>query len=89
MEYRNIVKPKITDNEMKRTTYIIIALAICFATSCSTKSDYEIERAEFAAEQAKLAKNERNLRRNIMNFARNTKNFAKSTTVKRRNFREP
>ena len=59
--YRNTAKPKITDNDMKRTTYIIIALAICIATSCSTKSDYEIEREEFVAEQAELVKERQEL----------------------------
>ena len=46
---------------MKRTTYIIIALAICIATSCSTKSDYEIEKEEFVAEQTELAKERQDL----------------------------
>lgn len=46
---------------MKRTTYIIIALALCIATSCSTKSDYEIEKEEFVAEQTELAKERQEL----------------------------
>lgn len=42
---------------MKRIIFnIFIATAICVATSCTTKSDYDIEKAEFAAEQAELAK---------------------------------
>lgn len=45
---------------MKRITYIIIAIAVCVATSCSTKSDYETEKAEFA-EQAELAKERQEL----------------------------
>lgn len=61
MEYRNTAKPKITDNDMKRTTYIIIALAMCLATSCSTKSDYKIEKEEFVAEQTELAKERQKL----------------------------
>ena len=46
---------------MKRTTYIIIVLATCIATSCSTKSDYEIEKEEFVAEQTELAKERQEL----------------------------
>lgn len=46
---------------MKRIIYLILTLAMCFAISCSTKSDYEIEREEFAAEQAKLAKERQEL----------------------------
>lgn len=46
---------------MKNILYLIIVLAICAATSCSTKSDYEIEKAEFAAEQAELAKERQEL----------------------------
>ncbi len=41
---------------MKKIIYIIIAAAICVVTSCSTKSDYEIEKEAFAHEQAELAK---------------------------------
>ena len=46
---------------MKRSTYIIIALVICIAASCSTKSDYEIEKEEFVAEQTELAKERQEL----------------------------
>lgn len=59
--YRNIVKPKITDNDMRRIAYIIIASAMCFVSSCSTRSDYEIEKEEFSAEQAELAKERQEL----------------------------
>ena len=46
---------------MKQIIYLIITVAMCFAISCSTKSDYEIVRDEFAAEQAELAKEHQEL----------------------------
>lgn len=46
---------------MKRIAYIIIASALCLAISCSTKSDYEIEKEEFSAEQTELGKERQEL----------------------------
>ncbi len=58
--YRNIMKLRIIVESMKKIkeklSYIIIVSVICVITSCSTKSDYEIEKEEIAVEQAELAK---------------------------------
>ncbi len=45
----------------EKICYIIMVAVICVMTSCSTKSDYEIEKEEIAAEQAELVKERKEL----------------------------